>query len=297
VKMSKYLGAATCLALFALAACPSQLIAFQASPASSFAPTANSSLTTISSPTPSSPPTTDSSPRPSSQTGYVDGGGELHWTPRDNEPFQIYWYNNLDPCDPSDNLVSDGKSVVTCHVYRGGQYGGSYAYDVAVGQQPEKKGEKKKVTQSPPKTPPSGVYIMHVGSCSSCSKPGNQFPSQSSPSYEETSSPPQAGNRVKIECPSNGDQTTVDPLTGPSPLTPGDTVYFEFIGQYPPPPAPGQQPTSLLTITVTSGSCKNLQIVGGGGSCQFGGKLTAYTATAYGGCSPNPNPTLNATSQ
>ena len=209
---------------------------------------------------------------PNLQAGYVVGGDTIQWTPT-GKPFEIFW-NGLNPCTKNDSLKSDGRTVVTCHVFRGGKYGGTYIYDVDV---PSKEGAKEYKERNPGHT---GVFVMHVGSCNNCSV--------ASPPLglgdQELSASAGNGNEVRISCPGNGAATVVVPPNGPSGLTVGDEVVFEYIGANPSDGSPA------MTITFQTNDCENLPspntFYGESGFCKikFPGTVTynVVTSPAFG---------------
>ena len=281
MRMSKCLGAAICLALLALTGChPSQLTGFQTPPASSFAPTASSSETAAS----SSVTTRGSTFEP----GDVAHNGTAQWIPT-GKSFQIYWYDHQNPClESEDSLVSDGKSVVTCHVHNMLKTGKTYAYDVG---KPTKK-SKKDVAP-----PSNGTFYMHVGGCGNC--PTAPFPNPQTPSPQTAEASAAQSNTkipdIKVSCPSPGGlqtPTKVDPLAVNG-LKAGNIVYFQFIGSDPTSSSP---PDTTTTVTLqTPGFCDNIPSTEQGEYCQVSkaAKDTTYTAQAFG-CGPNTTPSLKA---
>lgn len=83
MKIIKLIAAATCLLLFAVAACRLK--------------------------------------QPILYPSYVDSGNILQW-PATGQPFQIYWQNAPGPCLQSDNPMSNGRNSVVCHAVTPGSY-------------------------------------------------------------------------------------------------------------------------------------------------------------------------------
>jgi plastocyanin len=190
---------------------------------------------------------------------YVDGGGTIQWEPRGGRPFKIVWVDG-NPCKPSDNLTSDGKSIVTCTAENGGTLGGSYRYYV------DESAQHMKAAKGP-----TSILNMHVGSCTSCGGlvlfPKSQHAALSK---ANTGANPLSGtNPVAISCP-DAIQTKIDPSTV-SGLKVGDTVYFEHYGQL-------IQP---MTLTFTP-ACQKYQNSGDSASCQISQVPTTYTAISDG---------------
>jgi hypothetical protein len=162
-------------------------------------------------------------------------------------------------------MTSDGSNNVVCHAV----IPGSYSYDID-------KPSNQALPQVKPQ-PHTGVFSMHVGSCTNCNYMKN------APSQKNTTSPDQGGGassiqEVKISCEAAGNPTTVDPQAGPSGLKVDDYVTFSFQGSY--------QQTTPMTLTFEPPDCannpnpgKSFEIRGNSGYCQVATKPTiTYSA-------------------
>lgn len=189
---------------------------------------------------------------PVPQASYVDEGGIIQWYPA-GKPFQIYWLNNQSPCFPTDNPTSDGTQIVTCHAF----IAGSYNYDI---DKPAKQGSSKVESQTH-----TGMFSMHVGSCTGCSgvppqvlnappQDRNVVPRAMKPSPEaragKSSLNTSSSDEVDISCAAANDPTAVNPPAGPSGLKVGDYVPFYFKGKY-------VQGFAPMSLTFSPADCSN----------------------------------------
>lgn len=172
-------------------------------------------------------------------SGYADVGAIIQWNPG-SQPFQVYFQDDVKPCDPSDSLQSDGTKSVICHV----KTAGSYRYMIGPLA-------LKKFTTGGGVT----VFSQHVGSCNGCTKieTPTGAPTKTGKNAQTDQNPPpiKATEDIFLKCGGKpSDPGTADPSTQPA--AQGDTVYWDFQGTY-----PSGTPVDIFDVTIPAGICLN----------------------------------------
>lgn len=173
-------------------------------------------------------------------------GKTIEWAPT-GQPFQIIWGTGGSPCDPKDNLQSDGTSTVICHL-PAGKYG-DYEYYVA----PPSNQNNATPNQG------TGPFPAHVGKCSGCPQSdevkgtttaANAADKTQQHTQQGLSNPPTLLPNlvVKLSC----DQSSGVAKADPTPLQAqiGQKVFWKYYGPYP-------QSGDIFDIQIPANVCSN----------------------------------------